>query len=177
VDFQHLEDKCAGKLPSWNGNLITTAGRTALLKSVSTPQATYYLTPLIVPPETLKFINKIERSFLLSAKETTIGTKCKVNWEMICRPTKLGGLGVKNLDKFATALHLRWHWLEWTDRTKIWVVYGNPCTKKDMDIFYAATTISIGNGRKTPFWDAPWLDGRKPKGIAPLIYASSQRKS
>jgi hypothetical protein len=29
VDFLHLEDKCVGKLPTWNGKLITTAGRAA----------------------------------------------------------------------------------------------------------------------------------------------------
>jgi hypothetical protein len=33
-DFQHLEDKCAGKLPRWNGKLINMAGRVSLVKSV-----------------------------------------------------------------------------------------------------------------------------------------------
>jgi hypothetical protein len=79
VDFQPLEDKCAGKIPSWNGNLVTTAGRTALVRSVISSQATYYLTPLVVPPATLKFINKIMRAFLWSVKDSTTGAKCKVN--------------------------------------------------------------------------------------------------
>jgi hypothetical protein len=46
--------------------------------------------------------------------------------------------------------------------------------EKDIDIFYAATKINNGNGRKTPFWDAPWLDGRKPKEFAPLIFVISK---
>jgi hypothetical protein len=46
-----------------------------------------------------------------------------------------------------------------------------------MDLFYAATKITLGNGRKTPFWEAPWLDGRSPKVIAPLIFESSMRKN
>ena len=33
-----------------------------------------------------------------------------------------------------------------------------------------------GMGAKTPFWESPWLLGRKPKDIAPLIYESSSRK-
>jgi hypothetical protein len=45
-----------------------------------------------------------------------------------------------------------------------------------MDLFYVASKISIGNGAKTPFWEAPWLDGAKPKDIALLIFMSSSRK-
>jgi hypothetical protein len=39
--------------------------------------------------------------------------------------------------------------------------------------FYSATIIYLGNGRKTPFWHAPWLGGKMPKDIAPkkLRYA------
>jgi hypothetical protein len=43
-----------------------------------------------------------------------------------------------------------------------------------MNIFYAATTITFGNGRKTTFWHAPWLDGRAPKDIAPKIFEASK---
>jgi hypothetical protein len=46
-----------------------------------------------------------------------------------------------------------------------------------MEIFYAATTITLGNGKKTPFWQAPWLHGRKPTDNAPLIYAVSKRNN
>jgi hypothetical protein len=73
------------------------------------------------------------------------------------------------MDKFATALQLRWPWLEWKDNTKIWAGTGNPCNENDMQIFYAATTITLGNGRKTPFWHAPWLEGMMPKEIVPFF--------
>jgi hypothetical protein len=29
--FQHLEDKCARKLPTWNGKLVNMAGRISLV--------------------------------------------------------------------------------------------------------------------------------------------------
>jgi hypothetical protein len=45
-----------------------------------------------------------------------------------------------------------------------------------MELFYTATIITVGNGKKTPFWHAPWLEGKRPIDIAPLIYAASKRK-
>jgi hypothetical protein len=52
-----------------------------------------------------------------------------------------------------------------------------PCPDDDMDLFYAATKITLGNRSKTPFEEAPWLDGCSPKDIAPLIFESSKRKN
>jgi hypothetical protein len=46
-----------------------------------------------------------------------------------------------------------------------------------MDIFYTAIKISLGNGNKTPFWQAPWLHGRRPIDVAPLIFEISKRKN
>jgi hypothetical protein len=40
-DFQQLEDKCAGRFPTWNGKLINMAGRVSLIKSVLASQAIY----------------------------------------------------------------------------------------------------------------------------------------
>jgi hypothetical protein len=65
----------------------------------------------------------------------------------------------------------------WKDNNKIWVGTGNQCNDKDMEIFYAATITTLGNGRKTPFWHAPWLHGAMPKDIAPKIYEICKRKN
>jgi hypothetical protein len=54
-------------------------GRIELVKSAIDYQAISYLTPLVVPTDALNFINKITRVFLWSAKDTTVGVKCKVN--------------------------------------------------------------------------------------------------
>jgi hypothetical protein len=92
-------------------------------------------------------------------------------------PQEASSLGVLHMGKFAMALRLRWPWLEWKDPTKIWIGSGNPCTTDDMEIFYAATTTMVDNGKKTTFWYEPWLGGRKPIEVAPLIFSSSKRKN
>jgi hypothetical protein len=66
--------------------------------------------------------------------------------------------------------------LEWKEPGKILVGSSDPCIEEDMNIFYAATKIIIGNGGKTPFWYAPLLHGRAPKDIAPKIFESSSRE-
>jgi hypothetical protein len=145
------------------------AGRTSLVNSVISLQAIYYLTPLVAPSGTLSYVNMLKRAFIWLAKDSSTDGKCMNNWETVRRPKNLGGLGVLHLDKFATALRLRCHWLSWEDDNKIRACSANPCSEEDMDIFYAATAITLGNGRMMP------LNGRKPKDIEPIIYESSKR--
>lgn len=52
-----------------------------------------------------------------------------------------------------------------------------PCDEVDRQLFAACTTITIGNGHKTNFWHTGWLHGRRPKDIAPTLYAISSRKN
>ena len=167
VDFQFIVDKMARKLPIGHGKMVSTAGRVALIKSVTTSQAIYPLTVLAPPKNIMKAFINIERAFLWAASDKVSGGKCKVKWEVICSPKDMGGLGVLNLQKFARALRLRWPWFEWNDPTRPWVGLGLPCDAKDMELFYASVTISIGDGKTIKFRDASWLEGLTPKSIAP----------
>jgi hypothetical protein len=53
----------------------------------------------------------------------------------------------------------------------------NPCNKDYMELFYAFTSVTIGNGTKASFWEDSWADGISPKVMAPSIFAISQQKS
>jgi hypothetical protein len=48
------------------------------------------------------------------------GDHCLVNWQTCLRPKKLGGLGIKDLEKFNRALRLRWLWFSWDAEDKTW---------------------------------------------------------
>ena len=92
-------------------------------------------------------------------------------------PKELGGLGVLNFEKFARALRLRWLWHDWVSPNKPWVSMELPCDETDRLVFAACTTIRIGNGRKASFWKSSWVQGRRPKDIAPLLYVKSKKKN
>ena len=176
VHFQPLEDRVAGKLRPWEGKNTTMAGRAVLVKSVLTSVIIYFITVLDVPLESLLKIDSIRRAYLWAACEKVTGGKCKVNWEHVCKPKDLGGLGILNLKKFATALRLRWLWFEWDEEPKPWVGLGNPCNQNDANIFAASTKVEVGSGDKASFWHSSWLDGRRPKDWAPLIFGLSKTK-
>jgi hypothetical protein len=176
VHLQFLEDKVVGKLVPWLGKHTTMAGRMVLVKAVLTSVVIYFITVLELPLEVLLKIDSIRRAYLWAACDKVSGGKCKVNWDLVCKPKEKGGLGILNLHKFASALRLRWLWLDWTDPSKPWRGLESPCNSHDKELFAAATRVTIGNGERALFWDSSWLDGIRPKDIAPLIYDISKKK-
>jgi hypothetical protein len=166
----------AAKLVPWIGKHVNMAGRATLFKSVLTSVAIYFITVLDIPMEVLTKIDSIRRAFLWAACDKVTGGKCKVNWEAVCKPKKFGGLGILNLSKFASALRVRWLWNEWDEESKPWVGLGNPCNAHDRELFAAATNVTIGNGKRALFWEASWLQGKRPKDIAPLIFDISKKR-
>ena len=138
--------------------------------------AIYHIAPLELPVE-VKKIDNLRCAYLWAGCDKVTSGKCKVNWELVYKPKIFGGLGILNLEKFSTALRLRWLWYEWADPPKTWVEMGTPCNDNDRDIFAAATTVHIGDGRKAKFWESSWLEGMRPKDIAPRIFHLSKKKS
>lgn len=100
-----------------------------------------------------------------------------MNWTRSARPKECGGLGILHMSKFARAMRLRWLWQDWVSRDKMWVTSELPCTATDRLLFAASTTILIGDGRKTSFWESAWIQGLRPRDLAPRIFSISRRKN
>ena len=54
---------------------------------------------------------------------------------------------------------------------------GTPCTEDDRHFFAAATTVLVGNGRTAQFWNSSWLNGLRPRDIAPDLFNLSRKKN
>ena len=62
IHLQMLEDKAAGKLAPWKGKHVAISGRMTLVKAALTAVAIYHITPLDLPVEVLKAIDRLQRA-------------------------------------------------------------------------------------------------------------------
>jgi hypothetical protein len=44
-------------------------------------------------------------------------------------------------------------------------------------LFKACTTLVLGDGKSTSFWNDRWLQGNKPRAIAPTLPRLASRKN
>jgi hypothetical protein len=151
--------------------LIDRAGRLVLIKAVLTARPIHHLLVENAPLWLLEEINKWLRAFFWAGKAEANGGQCLVAWEVVCKPTSLGGLGVKNLKLQGLALRARWHWLRRTDPDKPW--QGLPPIKDvaAMEVFESLAKIEVGDGRTVLFWKDRWINGFTAEEIAPLVTA------
>jgi hypothetical protein len=169
--MQPTIDRVAAKLPTWKAHLMDKAGRLKLVKSVLSAIPIHQLLVHAPDKQTLHLIEKIERGFLWAGRKEAHGGNCHVNWGTVCRPIDRGGLGVLNLDKAGIALRLRWLWLSRTDPSRAWQGLDLQFSPLERSLFFASTTMVLGDGRTALFWEDRWLDGRSISEIAPLLYA------
>lgn len=169
--------KVGARIPGWKGKFFTSAGREVLVKTTLSATPIYHLTVMPQMKWVFKRIDHFRRAFLWKGddpKNVSMGSSL-VNWQGVCKPKNLGGLGILNLEKFARALRLRRLWFSWKDDSKPWINMDLPY-ELDRCLCRAGTKITIGDGSKILFWADNWLDGQCPKDISPAIFRLAKRK-
>jgi hypothetical protein len=156
---------------------FTYSGRELLVKTMFSSLPTYFLTVFKMPKWGFFKIDRFRRSFLLKGQdlENIKGGHCLMNWKTCLRPKRLGGLVIKDLIKFSRALRLRSLWYSWDQEDKPWkhlLKVSNPTVRQ----FFFSTTISLGDGRNTPFWEGKWLNGTSLKELAPNLFQAARYK-
>lgn len=85
-------------------------------------------------------------------------------------------LGIKDLERFGRALRQRWLWYKWDNRARPWQKLLKITDPLDRELFFCSTNIMIGNGKRTPFWEACRLNGTSPKDLVPNLYLQARYK-
>jgi hypothetical protein len=114
---------------------------------------TYFFTVFKMSKWGISNIDKFRRSFLWKGQdpENVRGGHCLVNWLKCTRPKTLGGLGIKDLEKFNRALRLRWLWHHWDEIERPWKHLLKIIDQVDMQLFFSSTVINIGDEKILPF--------------------------
>src|SRR4051812_26171784 len=92
-------------------------------------------------------------------------------WTDVCQPTRLGGLGIKNLRDQGLALRIRWEWLRRIDPSRPWQGLALNSDPEARVAFDSLVSIVIGDGREALFWRDRWILGRGIMDIAPNLSA------
>lgn len=153
ADEQPIIDKIAARLPHWKGNLLTVAGRSALVTATLSAMPVHTAIALPLSPWAIERIDKLRRAFLWAGSDSVAAGKCKVAWETVCRPRDLGGLGIADLRRAGVALRVRWQWLRRVDGDhRTWTSLPDVPERAAVAIFQAATTATLGDDTSTIFW-------------------------
>ena len=159
AQLQPMVDAVAARLPTWKAWLMTKTGRLALVKSVLSAIPVHQLLAFAPPKKTLKQIEKIQRGFLWAGRAAANGGHCHVNWNRVCRPIELGGLGVRDLERASLALRLRWLWFSRTDPERAWQGLDLQFSPMERALFWASTFTILGNGLSALLWEDRWIGG------------------
>jgi hypothetical protein len=173
------------RLGSWGNKYVSLGGRIVLINAVLNAILIFYLSYMKMPKKVWKELVKIERVFLWAGL-TKITKTCWVRWDVICRPKKEGGLGVRDLRLVNISLLAKWKWKLLSHDDELWkdvVVarYGSDVMgkrnlgeiditrmgshwwrdlcllDKDSDWFNRAIGKRVGNGNNTSFWSENWI--------------------
>jgi mannosylglycoprotein endo-beta-mannosidase len=167
-----LIQRFSTRLEGWAAKNLSIAGRLILINAVLSALPTYYMSCLKLPVWVIKDIDRIRRHFLWHGVTQQKKKLNLANWEIICKPKKLGGLGVMDLTVFNNAMLAKWYW-QWNNPEKriwktifqqtnnsLWPVpqsYFFSITLKAVYSFMDASILRIvGRGDSILFWGHNW---------------------
>lgn len=178
--FYDIITKAQSKITTWYNKYLSYAGRSILVNHVLTTLPLYTMNTHKIPEITLNKINSISKHFLWNASAQT-NKKSPINWDYICNPKYLGGLGFRNLHILNNAFLLKLAWRLLTDTKSLWAktIKGKYFSNTNIlnapkpktyhsgswkNIYKLSKYLKdcqfwiVGNGKKINFWYDKWID-------------------
>ena len=98
--FQEVVEK---KNQGWKVKILSQAARTSLIRTVTSTMPSYFMSSLRLLKETAKKLDALNRKFWWGSKENGSSYDILKNWDSICKPKSMGGLGLRK--KISTRLY------------------------------------------------------------------------
>ncbi|KAK9911811.1 hypothetical protein M0R45_035700 [Rubus argutus] len=107
--YAELIDKVQGRLAGWKSKTLNMAGRLTLIQAVTSSTPIYAMQTAKLPACTTMTLDKLNRDFLWGDCD---GKKKihMVNWDSVCKPKFLGGLGIKKATTMNKAMLAKTSW-------------------------------------------------------------------
>ena len=181
--WEPLINKFKAKLSKWNQKYLSMGGKVTLIKSVLNALPIYLLSFFKIPQRIVDKLVSLQRTFMWGGNQHHNRISW-VKWADICTPKIDGGLGIKDLSKFNTALRGRWIWDLVSKHKQLWAriltsKYGGLIDlqngrdkgwhsqwwkdlrklyhQPEFQIIHQNMTWKVGCGDKVRFWQDSWL--------------------
>jgi hypothetical protein len=102
-------EKMDKRLAGWKGRFLSLGGRLTLLNSCLSNIPLYMLSIYPAPKSVIRKLDLLRKRLLWQGGSQTKKLHL-VNWNTVCSPKSLGGLGVLNLGYMNDALLTKWLW-------------------------------------------------------------------
>ncbi|WOL13584.1 hypothetical protein Cni_G22354 [Canna indica] len=111
ADWSHLITRFDSTLASWQGSVLSRAGRLTLVNNVLGSQASYYLSIFLAPKWVYNRLDKRMRNLFWTGKgDASSQGKCLVNWNSHTYARSEGGLRILALPAHNKARLTNWIW-------------------------------------------------------------------
>lgn len=102
-------------LQTLRGIQMNTAGRTVMVKNVTSSLAVYQMNCFKIPKKICKTLSNLQRDFWWGKDENEKNKKGKKGvypkgWKPVCKPLEEGGLGIQNIENFNMAVIAKIGW-------------------------------------------------------------------
>ncbi|KAJ9536013.1 hypothetical protein OSB04_un000819 [Centaurea solstitialis] len=180
ADYGVLISKVKGRIGNWKSKFLSFAGRKQLITSVLQSLNLYWMAIFLFPSSVIHAIEALCRDFLWAHGNSSQG-KCKIAWDLVCRPLISGGLGFKRLSTWNRALLVKHLWDIITERDSLWVQWIYRYCMGSFGVWRARPTskwswvlrkimslrdevrqyvhVQVGDGRNTHAWEDSWILG------------------
>ncbi|MFS7918598.1 putative RNA-directed DNA polymerase [Helianthus anomalus] len=112
-------DRFSSKLSMWKARHLSFAGRMTLAKAVLGSLPSYFLSLFSAPNCIINKLEKIRRDFVWGKPSS--GHKMRwIQWEVIMKAKKRGGMGLGNIRNFNWAMLVKWWWRYNSDSNQLW---------------------------------------------------------